>query len=367
MKHSVIIFIPTLITGGAEKFVTDLAVNLDKEIFDVSVATVSGIIPEGFAPNQFLSILEDNRVEVFDLKGKSKLQTMQNIRKLFRQKRPDIVHVNLGTILYVMLFAAVYDTKTRLFTFHNIPGLTAGGFRKPLYCFAFKMLHFTPVAICDFIRNAISKEYRLSIQEIPCVYNGVDKRSFSPQSSPHENRVIEFVTTGILYYIKNHRLLIDAFALAEAKHPDIRLNILGDGELRGELEQQIADYRLEEKISILGITDHVAEYLNQADIYVMSSNLEGLPIAVLEAMACGLPVITTEAGGVVDIVKTGENGFVVPVGDSGALSEAMIQLIENGELRRAMGEASRKRAVKLDLKNCVEKYQSLYINEKPDN
>ncbi|MDD4582927.1 MAG: glycosyltransferase [Eubacteriales bacterium] len=365
--RSVIIFIPTLITGGAEKLVVDLAVNIDKEIFDVSVAVVSGTIPEGFVPNKFLSILEKNNIKIFNLKGKNKFETAKNIRKLFRKKRPDIIHTNLNTVLYVMLFAAIYDTKIRIFTFHNVANLSGYGLKKQLYKLAFKILNFTPVAICDLVKSTISKDFNIPFEKIPCIYNGVDTKAFYPKIRSFEKRTVQLISTGILYHIKNHKLLIDAFAKVELRHTDIHLNILGDGELREELERQITEYGLEDKINILGITDDVAYYLNLADIYVMSSNSEGLPLSVLEAMACGLPIITTEAGGVVDIVKNGENGFITPVGDVESLSRAMIELIENDKLRKAMGTASRKKAIELDILNCVGKYQKLYMNEKLDD
>lgn len=366
MRRSVILFIPTLITGGAEKLVVDLAVNMDKENFDVSVAVVSGVLPEGFGRNQFLAALTENHIGVDDLKGRNKLETMRNIQKLFRNKRPDIIHANLSTILYVMVFAAVYGTKTRIFTFHNVAGLTAGGFKKLMYRFAFKILKFVPVAICDYVKTTISEEYHIPLKKIPCIYNGVDTKAFCPNKTSNRAETVEFISTGILYYMKNHKLLINAFAKAARKHPAIHLSILGDGELREELEQQIREYGLEDKINIMGLVDQVADLLNQADIYVMSSNLEGLPLAVLEALACGLPIITTRAGGVVDIVRQGENGFVTPVGNAEALAEAMIALIENAELRKAMGEASRTRALELDIRNCVENYQWLYQNGKLD-
>lgn len=357
---SIILFIPTLTTGGAEKLVVNLAVNLDKSRFHVSVAAVSGICPEGVTPNQNLSVLKNHQIEVFDLKGRSKFETAKNVLKLFHEKRPDIIHVNLNTILYVMFFAAAYGTRTRIFTFHNVASLSASGFKKLLHNVAFKALNFTPVAICDFVRKTISNDYHIPLMEIPCIYNGVDTRAFYPKAKSLENQKVEFVTTGILYHIKNHKLLIDAFAKAEARHPDIHLNIIGDGVLRRELEQQIVAYGLNNKIKIQGISDNVADYLNHADVYVMSSNTEGLPLSVLEAMSCGLPVITTRAGGVVDIVKDGENGFLTPVGDVEALSESMIELIENTVLRKEMAAASRRQALKLDILNCVEQYEQLY-------
>jgi glycosyltransferase involved in cell wall biosynthesis len=364
---SVVIFIPTLITGGAEKLVVDLAVNLDKEIFDVSVAVVSGVIPEGFAPNKFSSVLTDSHIAIHDLKGKNKLETAKKIRNFFREKRPDIVHAHLGAVLYVMFFAAIYDTKIRIFTFHNMARIIATGLKKQLYQVAIRIFKFIPVAISDTVKSSISKEYHIPLKKIPCIYNGVDTKAFYPQIKSKKNRTVEFINAATLFHTKNHKLLIDAFAMAELKHPEIHLNILGDGELREEVEQQIANYGLSDKINILGLTDQVVDYLNQADIFIMSSNVEGLPISVLEAMACGLPIITTAAGGVVDIVKTGENGIITPVGDAEKLSEAMVILIENDEIRRSMGEASRKRALELDIHICVEEHQKLYRSGKLDD
>lgn len=369
--RSVILFIPTLITGGAERLVVDLAVHMEKADFDVCVAAVSGITPEGKAPNAFGTVLKNNRITVYDLKGKNKFETARNIRRLFRAKQPDVVHTNLSTVLYVMFFAAFYHTKVRIFTFHNVASLTASGFKKRLYEFAFKILHFTPVAICDFVKKTVVEEYRLSPAQVPCIYNGVDTKIFYPQVRANAQepvqKPVEFVSTGILYYLKNHKLLIDAFARTERAHPSIHLTILGDGELREELEHQIAAYGLTDKINLPGITDHVADFLNQADIYVMSSDLEGLPLSVLEAMACGLPVIATAAGGVVDIVKNGENGIVTPTGDAAALSGAMTELIQNNTLRKAFGEASRKKAREYDIRHCVENYQKLYLDGKLDD
>ncbi|SCZ76083.1 glycosyltransferase family 4 protein [Acidaminobacter hydrogenoformans] len=356
----VILFIPTLTTGGAEKFVVDLAVYLDPEKYQVYVGAVSGIFPEGVTPNRFLSVLNEHQIEIVDLKGDNKLHTAGNIYRLFRAKRPDIVHANLNSLLYIMFFAAAFATETRIFTFHNVASLSGQGFKKLLHSVAFKILKFKPVAICEFVRSTISTDYKIPFDKITCIYNGVDTQLFQAKFRSNPKAEVEFVTTGILYQIKNHKLMIEAFAKAEVHHPNIHLTIIGDGELRRELELQISGYGLQNKIHILGISDSVANYLNKADIYVMSSDTEGLPLSVLEAMACELPIITTKAGGVVDIVKDGINGLLSPVGDVEALSQSMIKLIENVELRQEMGKASRKRALELDIMKCVKQYEKLY-------
>mgnify|MGYP000075575808 CR=1 FL=1 len=116
-------------------------------------------------------------------------------------------------------------------------------------------------------------------------------------------------------------MLIRAFAQVKEKEKNTKLIIVGEGELRRELEEIIEKYDLKNYVSMLGQCNNVQERLNASDVFVQSSDYEGLPISGLEAMACGLPIISTKAGGTVDIVKNGINGFLVDVGDEDELAQ----------------------------------------------
>lgn len=357
----VILFIPSLVTGGAEKFVTDLAIRIDKDRFSVCVAVISDIIPSEYAESQFPELLKSQGIGVYCLKGRNRLHTIFNILKFLRLQRPDVVHTNLGSLYYVMVPAAIFGIKRRVHTFHNMPDFTAKGIKKHLYNVAFKLLNFTPVAVSQYVGKEMSDYFKIPFEEIQCIYNGVDTKAFYPAIRSYHSNVASFINLGSLTPVKNHKLLIDAFVIAREKCEDIRLTILGEGELREGLSAQIADYGLSDFVDISGVTKDVSYRLNCADIYIMSSNTEGLPLSILEAMASGLPVIATDAGGVTDIVSHGENGFICPVWDAEALSDAMVRLVHDPDLRKSMGEAARKRAITFDYEYCIKKYQKLYM------
>ncbi len=106
----------------------------------------------------------------------------------------------------------------------------------------------------------------------------------------------------------------------------------------------------------------VAELLRQADLFTMPSATEGMPITVIEAMACALPVVATAVGGFLELVKDGENGFLVPVGDAEALAQALARLIKDRDLLRRIGAANRRVAEeKFDIADTVRNYEALYL------
>ena len=119
-----------------------------------------------------------------------------------------------------------------------------------------------------------------------------------------------------------------------------------------------------EVVRMPGIQMNVNDYLQRADIYVSASLTEGLPLSILEAMACGLPVVATAAGGTVDIIKTGINGTVVPIDDKEEMQIALQALISNEELRVEYGKASRQIAEAWSIEACVQGYATLYAAEK---
>jgi glycosyltransferase involved in cell wall biosynthesis len=130
--------------------------------------------------------------------------------------------------------------------------------------------------------------------------------------------------------------------------------------LRSELERQISASGLQERVHLLGRRSDVPEILNAADVFVLSSDYEGNPLSVMEAMAAGKPMICTAVGGVPELVEDG-CGLLVPPLDAEALSEAMNLLLENPSARKSMGEKSARRAVeRFDLRVMTEAYEDLY-------
>jgi len=352
-KKNLLIMIPTLNVAGAEKFVVDLALNIDKEKFNVSV----GVLYKS-KKQIFIEILEQNNINIVDFSADSKMKILKNIKNYFKNNKIDILHTNLNTILYTMFYAKKYKIKKCIFTFHTIAEKNDTKFKKIFYQYAFKKINFIPVGISDYITNNIIDKYKIPSNKIECIYNGVDIDKFNVVEK--NNDKITLINVGTLYHVKNHAFLIRSFKKLIDKGYDLKLNILGDGQLREELENLIKDLELEDFVELKGIVNNVSDYLQQADIYCGSSIFEGLPISILEAMACGLPVVSTNAGGVVDIVKNDVNGYVCNDLDEEKYSSLIEKIILDKNLRCEMSNNSRKIVEKLSVKNCARQYEELY-------
>ena len=140
---------------------------------------------------------------------------------------------------------------------------------------------------------------------------------------------------------KNHPMLLRAFAFLTEKWPDLRLVIIGDGPLKSQLASMAQDMGIASKVSIPGGVPLAARYLPAMDVCCMTSYTEGLPNVVMEAMAAGLPVVSTRCGDCIDLVEPGVSGYLVPVNDDVTLSAHLDLLLTNPELRPRMGQAGR--------------------------
>ena len=154
---------------------------------------------------------------------------------------------------------------------------------------------------------------------------------------PHQAPIVGNVAALVPH--KGQRHLIEAAALAVREVPDARFVIAGEGELRPALERQIKDRRLEKHVLLAGFRPDVLSLHKAFDVFVMSSVTEGLGTSLLDAMACGKPVVATSAGGIPEVVADGETGILVPPRSPDALARAIVTLLTDDGLRRRMGEA----------------------------
>jgi glycosyltransferase involved in cell wall biosynthesis len=169
---------------------------------------------------------------------------------------------------------------------------------------------------------------------------------------PHGVPVI--VNAGALVAHKGQKYLIDAMPMVLRDVPDAHLVILGEGELRATLERQVKHLSLEKRVLLPGFREDVLSLMKSADLFVMSSITEGLGSAVLDAMAMALPVVGTRAGGIPEAVVPGETGELVAPAEPAPLAEAMVKLLKDPGLRRAYGEAGRRRvAAQFDVEHLV--------------
>lgn len=151
------------------------------------------------------------------------------------------------------------------------------------------------------------------------------------------------LSVGRLVYAKAHDVLVSAMPVVLREFPNAKVGICGDGVLRRNLETQIKSLGLEGSVRLLGQQDDVAKFLSSADVFVLSSRSEGLPIALLEAMSVGLPVIATSVEGIDEVVTQGVHGLFAPVDDVKVLSQVILQLLRDSSMRMRMGAAAKQR------------------------
>jgi glycosyltransferase involved in cell wall biosynthesis len=148
-------------------------------------------------------------------------------------------------------------------------------------------------------------------------------------------------TVGRLTAIKQHDLLLEAISLLATKSPDLVLLIVGDGELRQALESEVAARGLQRTVRFLGWRGDLERVYAATDVFVLTSRNEGTPVALIEAMASGLPAVSTDVGGVRDVVVSPDAGSLVPFGDAGALADALQRYAESAAIRETVGRAAR--------------------------
>lgn len=146
------------------------------------------------------------------------------------------------------------------------------------------------------------------------------------------------------------------------KYPNVHFLLVGDGEWRGRIEKQIKDSGFERNFHLVGVQKEVIPYLNSMDIYLSSSEFEGLPIAMLEAMACEVPVVATRAGGIGEVIQHGVQGFLCGIDEWEELEDYCLQLLQNPELHQQMSKSAREQVVKhFSMKRMVKELEDIYL------
>jgi glycosyltransferase involved in cell wall biosynthesis len=168
-------------------------------------------------------------------------------------------------------------------------------------------------------------------------------------------------TVGSLYPVKGHKYLIDAAPSVLGRFPQTVFVIVGQGGLRGELEAHAARLGITAHLRFLGHREDVHDLLSIYDIFILPSLSEGMPLALLEAMAAGLPAVATRVGGVTEVLEDRKTGLLVPPADSGALADTIMTLLGNPRLAKELGQAARQTAAtRFSLAGMIRAYEGVY-------
>lgn len=353
----ILIVLPQLRTGGGQKLALEEAVGLSARGADV---TLLSLYPR--EDTVFTRLAEEKGISLIFLEKQEKksLKLFAQVRRVVKELAPDVIHTHLLALPYVL--PAAYFSRARCYhTVHNVADREATGLMRGFERAAYKICRFTPIAISPYCRKTIADLYHIPEDRIPTVVNGIDTKRFSVTTLYEQRPVSPFtvISTGRMEPQKCQDIMIKAFGEFHKRYPDSRLRLLGDGPLRANLEAQIADSGLTDAVELAGIVSDVERHLNEAHVFLLTSAFEGLPLSVLEAMSCGLPVIATRAGGTVDIVSE-DTGILTDPYNTEALTDALCKLAADPVLRASMSDVAVRNAAQNDISACVEGYAKLF-------
>jgi glycosyltransferase involved in cell wall biosynthesis len=196
--------------------------------------------------------------------------------------------------------------------------------------------------VSNALANELKNHYKLIDDSINVLGNGVDTNLFTPVNIKDNGTYILY--TGRLSWNKGLIDLIRSAKKIIQRYPDISFVITGRGPIEHYLRELVTNMKLDNNFSFLGFVDmkRLIKTYQNASIYIFPSYYEGLPTSLLEAMACGVPVIATGVGGIPEVVNDGKNGFIVPIKNPEAIANSVIKLLENQKSRKKMGKIARK-------------------------
>jgi glycosyltransferase involved in cell wall biosynthesis len=284
--------------------------------------------------------------------------------RLLRRERPDILHASSSKAgVLGRLAAAIAGVPIRIFTVHGWAFTAHSGLAARLYRLADRLVRpLTTVTVCVAEHERATGLAARTCSEARTVVipNAIDARTVP--LTPGRRQTPQFVAVGRLKAPKDFVTLVRA--VAELPQESCELLIVGEGPDRPGLEAEIDRLGLDGRVRLAGERDDVPDLLAGADVFVLASASEGMPISVLEAMAAGLPVVASRVGGVPEVVADGETGLLVPPGSPQELAEALRRLLADPELRQRLGDAGRIRVrERFDLAPFRRAHVELYSRE----
>lgn len=310
-------------------------------------------------------------VEHIGRRGRFDLMCARRLAQFFHREGVTFVHAHqYGPLFYTALARLSNLNLPILFQEH---GRDHPDFRRPKRVFANRLLlsrHDYFVAVGDSVREALVQFEGLERNRIEVIYNGIDLFAHHPHR-PSRGIVRQelqfadddFVVMQVarLNRLKDHTTAFRAIKEVLYRVPNIRLVLVGDGEERAALELKCRNLGLRTHVDFLGSRSDVPHLLQGADVFLLSSISEGIPLTLIEAMATGLPCVATDVGGTSEVVSNGETGLLAPAGDHHMLASHIAELAADQSLRARLGTAGRTRAeTHFSSRRMHARYRALY-------
>lgn len=349
-------------SGGAEVFVRDLCVELKVQGHDCAIAYLSSCEDLGANTDferEYLASLDSAGVGHFEVGHRSRTNPLlgaARLRRAIRSFRPAIVHLHLVRAVLIRSLCAL--RVPTVFTWHN----TVFTFHPSAFVLINQVVD-RYIAICSLSQKLLSERTTKGITKI---YNGIPASRIHFAGVRRPAGPLNIISVGNLTRQKNYCRLIRVAARvrdalgAEDNCP--KFTIIGQGSEDSRLRDLIRQNRLDEHVVLLGMRSDIDDLMSGSDAYLLTSDYEGFPIALLEAMRSGLPIIASDVGGVNEIVRPGENGYLISPDDEDAFVARLVELSADRQLLTQMSAGASKRIGEFLIDESARRHVAVYAS-----
>lgn len=340
----IVFTLASLGSGGAERVVSLLANKMAEQGHFVEIICLK-------FNDVYYELHPEVKVTLAMQQTKNRLTEVFWLRKYIKQEKPDVV-IAFTEGVYCFTIAALLGTK--------IPVIASERLDPSAMTWKRNLLKRLLLPYADWLvvqTKSIKEYFPKGIQKkTSIIYNPVRLTPTLPRREGEKARII---SVARLFPQKNQEMMIRAFAKIAEKYPDWRLVIYGEGPRRQSLQLIIDNLQLTDRVQLPGRTEKVIDELQKSKIFCLSSDYEGMSNSMIEAICVGLPVVSTKVSGTDELIQDGVNGLLVDIGDGQGMTDALEKLIQDEELMKNMGEASRKKASLFQIDTIVNEWMDL--------
>lgn len=349
-----VLLVSEILLGGAEIILKDLACFLKEKKVEITILTFANPNPK------IIDDLKSKNISIMVCPSKNIIKSVKFLSLYLNANQYDIIHSHLERAqLCLALVNKIFGGSLPLVTTEHV-GSQFVDYKYRIFLeltrsWIYKQ-HKKIVCASRDMKTILSKKYHKHKDKFVAICNGTSLEKFFFEKARPGNKPLQVICLARLHPQKDLATCIRAFALLQT---EMQLTIVGEGRLRKSLIKLISKLGLQQRVRLLGeCYSSIPELLQSSDIYVQPSRWEAISVAVLEAMASGLPVIVSDAKGLVEAV--GESGLIFPVGDEYCLAELLERLAKDYSLRLDLAKKACLRACDFSVSVMGEKYYSLY-------
>ncbi|MFX0071646.1 MAG: glycosyltransferase [Candidatus Hermodarchaeota archaeon] len=380
----VLFLLDSMKTGGGTERILSLLTNGIANKYELSIVTIYDFEDRHLFKGKYYSFRENIKVSTkfLSLLRIHNFIVFFKIYKAIKSISPDLIisvmdYMNILTVFMKSLFHIKIPLLISIWCNPIIEYKS-----KPIYVLLIKILYRIKticriITVSKELNNLLERDYHIKKEKFQTIYTGIEVQKIKKLKNETivedseiflNDKIIKFITVGRLVDAKGHKHLIEAFFKVKNELQNSVLIIRGNGPLKKDILKLIEKRGLENEIFFLGVKKNIFKYIARADIFVLSSEREGFPTVLLEALACGVPIISTDCDtGPKEILDNGKYGLLAKNKDSQDLAQKMIKLAKDKDLQKKYSELSLKRAEFFDIKYSIDQWIDLINSSIKDN